>query len=449
MQRDLVEQARRGDHEAFEVLATAAADRLFAIARLILRDRDGAQDAVQEALVHAWRELPRLRDPDRFGAWLHRLVVNACADQGRHQRRWSAEIRMIRAEPATDDGARSLADRDELELWLQALGHAAQSEYLKAFPDGKSPFLGSSKWGGSDGTSDGSGYFVSAGSSEVWKTGEYAEPIVRWGQKGTGPGQFDFVRDPKPADGLDYGGVAVSELGAPFGNVYVADSGNDRVQEFDTHGAYIRQWGGNGTDDGMFQDPIDVAVGPTGLVYVVDDVRDDIQIFSPEGSFLSKVGGHGSGDGQLDNAGSIFVGPDGTLYAADTGNDRVEAWAPDGTFLWTFGTKGTDPGQFDRPTDVGADVKGNVYVTDHHRMQIFAPDHTPIATWTGPGTTDADALHSVLIANDDYVIVNAPYGGPDSTLAYHLVVHWPKSWPDTPPLLHGRPRPPRRGRSLA
>ena len=121
MQRDLVEAARRGDHEAFEVLAAAAGDRLFAIARLILRDRDGAQDAVQEALVHAWRELPRLRDPDRFGAWLHRLVVNACADQGRHQRRWSAEIRMIRAEPATDDGARSLADRDELERGFRRL----------------------------------------------------------------------------------------------------------------------------------------------------------------------------------------------------------------------------------------------------------------------------------------------------------------------------------------
>jgi len=121
VQRDLVEQARRGDHEAFEVLAAAAADRLFAIARLILRDRDGAQDAVQEALVHAWRELPRLRDPDRFGAWLHRLVVNACADQGRHQRRWSSEIRVIPVEPTTDDGARSLADRDELERGFRRL----------------------------------------------------------------------------------------------------------------------------------------------------------------------------------------------------------------------------------------------------------------------------------------------------------------------------------------
>jgi hypothetical protein len=150
-------------------------------------------------------------------------------------------------------------------------------------------------------------------------------------------------------------------------------------------------------------------------------------VFSPEGSFLTKVGSHSSGDGQLDHTGSVFVGPDGTLYAADTGNGRVDAWGPDGTFLWSFGTEGTDPGQFDRPTDVGADDAGNVYVTDRHRMQTFGPDHAPIAIWTGPGTTDADALHSVLVANDDYVIVNAPYGGPDSSLAYHLVVHWPRS----------------------
>ena len=121
VQRDLVEAARRGDHDAFEVLAAAAADRLFAIARLILRDRDGAEDAVQEALVHAWRELPQLHDSDRFAGWLHRLVVNACADQGRHQRRWSANVRMIRAELETDDGARSLADRDQLERGFRRL----------------------------------------------------------------------------------------------------------------------------------------------------------------------------------------------------------------------------------------------------------------------------------------------------------------------------------------
>jgi RNA polymerase sigma-70 factor (ECF subfamily) len=115
VQSDVVEAARAGDHEAFEVLANAAADHLFAVATLILRDRQRAEDAVQEALVHAWRELPRLRDPARFNAWLHRLLVNACADEGRSQRRFAAEVRFIQQEPAVDDEARRMADRDQLE----------------------------------------------------------------------------------------------------------------------------------------------------------------------------------------------------------------------------------------------------------------------------------------------------------------------------------------------
>jgi RNA polymerase sigma-70 factor (ECF subfamily) len=121
VQRDVVEAAQRGDHEAFEALAIAASDRLFGIAKLVLRDRQQAEDAVQEALVNAWRELPGLRDPDRFDAWLYRLIVNACADQGRHQRRLSTEVRIIRFEPTTEDGARSLADRDQLERGFRRL----------------------------------------------------------------------------------------------------------------------------------------------------------------------------------------------------------------------------------------------------------------------------------------------------------------------------------------
>ena len=72
MRRDLVEAASGGDHEAFEVLATSAGDRLYAVARLILRSAELAEDAVQEALVRAWQQLPSLRDPDRFDAWLYR-----------------------------------------------------------------------------------------------------------------------------------------------------------------------------------------------------------------------------------------------------------------------------------------------------------------------------------------------------------------------------------------
>ncbi|MEA2576809.1 MAG: polymerase sigma-70 factor, subfamily [Chloroflexota bacterium] len=114
MRRDLVEAAARGDHDAFEVLATSAGDRLYAVARLILRSSDLAEDAVQEALVRAWRQLPSLRDPDRFDAWLHRLLVNACADQGRQLRRWSLQLRPLLLEPSIGDDTGTVADRDQL-----------------------------------------------------------------------------------------------------------------------------------------------------------------------------------------------------------------------------------------------------------------------------------------------------------------------------------------------
>ena len=121
MRRDLVEAARRGDDEAFEALATSAGDRLYAVARLILRSADLAEDAVQEALVHAWRQLPSLRDPDRFDAWLHRLVVNACADQGRQMRRWSEQVRPLELDAPINDDTGSVADREQLERGFNRL----------------------------------------------------------------------------------------------------------------------------------------------------------------------------------------------------------------------------------------------------------------------------------------------------------------------------------------
>jgi RNA polymerase sigma-70 factor (ECF subfamily) len=113
---DLVERAQRGDHEAFDVLATAAYHRLFDLARRILRDRYAAEDAVQDALVKAWREVRRLRDPGAFDAWLHRLLVNACRDQARRARRRPIEVPALaidREEPR--DAYAQLADRDEIE----------------------------------------------------------------------------------------------------------------------------------------------------------------------------------------------------------------------------------------------------------------------------------------------------------------------------------------------
>jgi RNA polymerase sigma-70 factor (ECF subfamily) len=133
VQAELVERARSGDREAFGVLASGSVDRLFAIARLILRDVDLAQDATQDALVRAWRDLPALRDVERFDAWLYRLIVNACADIGRHRRRWRAEITVLPSEPAEADRASQVADRDQLERGLRRLTDAQRSVLVLHF----------------------------------------------------------------------------------------------------------------------------------------------------------------------------------------------------------------------------------------------------------------------------------------------------------------------------
>src|ERR1051325_2905456 len=120
--RELVERAGRGDHDAFTELATAAAPRLDAAARLILRDPELARDAVQNTLVRAWRDLPGLRDPDRFTPWLHRLTVNACLDVARRRQRRSIEVELTPiAMPSVADATAEFADRELIDDALRQL----------------------------------------------------------------------------------------------------------------------------------------------------------------------------------------------------------------------------------------------------------------------------------------------------------------------------------------
>jgi RNA polymerase sigma-70 factor (ECF subfamily) len=118
----LVERARAGDEEAFACLARAAGDRLLAIAYRILRDLGLAEDAVQQTLVLAWRELPTLRDVDRFDAWLRRLLVNACYREARRGRNWAANVRVLPLEqPEQHDAYRSVVERDQLDRAFRRL----------------------------------------------------------------------------------------------------------------------------------------------------------------------------------------------------------------------------------------------------------------------------------------------------------------------------------------
>ena len=122
MSRELVERARGGDHDAFAVLAAAAISRLDAAAWLMLRDTDLAMDAVQNALVRAWRDLPTLRDPDRFDSWLYRLLINACTDEIRRTRRHRLDVDIERPDDRARDRRRHVDGR-----WIATSSSAAST----------------------------------------------------------------------------------------------------------------------------------------------------------------------------------------------------------------------------------------------------------------------------------------------------------------------------------
>jgi RNA polymerase sigma factor (sigma-70 family) len=124
MQRELVERARNGDLEAFSQLVKASLGRLTGVANLILRDPDRAQDAVQDALFMAWRDLRALRDPDAWDGWLHRLTVRACYKVARKERRRSqieVHVTLVQRSAEPQDASTDVVERDWLGRELSRL----------------------------------------------------------------------------------------------------------------------------------------------------------------------------------------------------------------------------------------------------------------------------------------------------------------------------------------
>jgi RNA polymerase sigma-70 factor (ECF subfamily) len=122
LRTELIRRAKKGDHEAFAALVVPEVGRLHGLAGLILRDPGHAQDAVQDALLRAWRDLPTLRDDDKFDAWIRRLVVNSCRDQGRRSKRRIGEISLTADhDVAGTDPYAAMVHRDELAKAFRSL----------------------------------------------------------------------------------------------------------------------------------------------------------------------------------------------------------------------------------------------------------------------------------------------------------------------------------------
>ena len=121
MDDDLVRRSQQGDTEAFHALVRGCADRLYAIAYRVLRDPDRADDALQQAPIALWEDLPGLREPGRFDAWSYRLVVHATYREARRERKWTSRIRQTDTDPPAADSLSGVVDRDEIEQLFRHL----------------------------------------------------------------------------------------------------------------------------------------------------------------------------------------------------------------------------------------------------------------------------------------------------------------------------------------
>ena len=189
------------------------------------------------------------------------------------------------------------------------------------------------------------------------------------GTPGSGNSQFDYPED-----------VAVDTTGS----IYVADTGNDRIQKFAADGTYLTEWGGYGTGNGQFDSPHGVAADTAGSIYVADGGNNRIQKFAADGTYLTEWGGNGIGNGQFKTPYGVAADTAGNIYVADTGNDRIQKFAADGTYLTEWGESGSGDSQFNSPYAVAADTAGNIYVAGNtnDRIQKFTADGTYVTQWS-------------------------------------------------------------------
>ena len=168
------------------------------------------------------------------------------------------------------------------------------------------------------------------------------------------------------------------------GNLYVADSDNNRIQKLDSHGHLITKWGSRGKGDGQFDcHYCGVAVGADDNVYVTDINNKRVQVFDSNGKFLRTWGKSGNGDGEFYNPFGVATDRQGNVYVGDSVNGRVQKFDRNGTFLMKFGKSGFENGQFSGDlADIAVDARGNIYVTDRSKgLQKFDSKGHFLAAW--------------------------------------------------------------------
>lgn len=185
------------------------------------------------------------------------------------------------------------------------------------------------------------------------------------------------------------------------GNVYVADFGNDQIQKFSSAGAFQTSWGSSGTGDGQFNGPSGIAVDAAGNIYVADQFNNRIQKFNSSGVFVTKWGSGGSGNGQFNTPVFVAVDPAGDVFVVDNGNSRVQKFTNTGTWLTKWGTFGGGAGEFSSPMGIASDAVGSIYVADgNNRIQKFTGTGTFVFQWGAIGSGNGQLAQPVGLAVD-------------------------------------------------
>ena len=214
--------------------------------------------------------------------------------------------------------------------------------------------------------SAGNVWVADTGNDRIQKYNPKGEFLLQFGSPGSGNGQLDAP------SGIAIGGA---------GNVWVADTGNDRIQKFNGQGEFLAKFGSSGSGFTQFDEPVGLAFPKTGLavIFVADRGNDRVQVLSGGGTFYGYIGSHGSGPGQLIEPSQIVFGApteqfSNTFFVTDSGNDRVQRFALAGTYIDQFGSSGAGAGKLSRPEAIDIDAKGNVWIGDraNSRVQQFS-----------------------------------------------------------------------------
>ena len=123
-------------------------------------------------------------------------------------------------------------------------------------------------------------------------------------------------------------------------SVYVADTGNHRIQKFSSHGQFVAKWGSKGEGNGEFFEPNGIAIDSSGYIYVADTGNHRIQKFTSDGQFVTKWGSYGGGNGEFAEPSGIAIDSSGHVYVADTENHRIQKFSSDGQFVSQMGKSG-------------------------------------------------------------------------------------------------------------